>query len=111
MKKFLATIWDHAKSWPEAYVLLPLVLLALVAVPSYVYLLTESAPKVNMDWLVDLNGRALVAILAVFFTSFTRQVTGVWCSKQESLDHPYFATLQSASNLFCLGLFVYLFTH
>ncbi len=107
----MTKIWTHLKSWPELYIALPLVLLSLPAVGLFVYFLTNRAPQDSMTWLVDLAGRVLVAALVILFTSFMRQATGVWLTKEEQLANPYFTTVQAIVKMFCLGIFVWLFTH
>ena len=91
--------------------MLPLVLFALAVSPSYAYFISGRTPQESMSWVVDLSGRVIVAALVVLFSSFLRQVSGVWLTKEEQLANPYFTTVQAIVKMFSIGIFVWLFTH
>jgi hypothetical protein len=107
----MTKIWMHLKSWPEAYVMFPLVLLAIPGSALFVYWLTGRAPQDSAAWVIDLTSRVLVASLVVLFTSFMRQATGVWLTKEEQLANPYFSTVQAVVKMFSIVVLVWLFTH
>lgn len=111
MREKLLALYIHLKSWPELYVAMPLVLLSIPGAALFAYFLTGRAPQESMTWLVDLSGRVTVAALVVVFTSFMRQASGVWMTKDEQFAHPILATVQQIVKMFCIAVFVWLFTH
>jgi hypothetical protein len=101
----------HFRDWLEAYFWLPLSLFSIYGAAKFAYLLTGRAPTEGADWIVEFAQRAVVVVLVIFFVSVSREQTGFWLSKEESLAHPYHATLQLVSKMFMMGLFTYIFLH
>ena len=105
------SVWHHLKSWPELYVALPLALIAIPGAAYFSFFLTGRSPQEGTEWLVDLSARVAVASLIVLFTSFIRQASGVWMSKEEQFAHPFLALQQNVVKMFCIGVFAWLFVH
>ncbi len=111
IRKFFTAIWNHLKVWPEAYLILPLVLVAIPGAGLMVYYISGRAPMDSLEWLVDISSRVLVASLAILFTSFTKEASGFWMTKYEAFEHPYIATIQAIVKVICLVLFLWFFSH
>lgn len=106
MNKF----FQHFKSWPEFYLAIPAVLLALPGAALLCYYLSGRAPQANLDWLMDLDARVIQASLAILSVSVARQAFGTWTTKEEKLAHPVWSTGQSVLTLCALLAFLYFFS-
>ncbi len=104
-------LFSHLKDWPEFYLAIPAVLLALPGAAYFCYILSGRAPQENLSWLMDLDARVIQAALAILSVSVARQSFGTWATKEEKLANPIWSTGQSILTLCALLAFLHFFSH
>lgn len=105
----ITRIFKHIENWVEAYVWVPLSVMAIWASGKLVEGLTQQPIKENIDWIVDYQGVAYKCIYIIVITSIMKQATGSWMTKEEKFAHPYLATIGDIKTLITFGVFAWLF--
>lgn len=109
-KGFKAVV-KHVRDWMEAYFWLPIALFSIVLAAKFVYFLTGRQPTENADFVIDMAGRFVAAILVIFLLSVTKEQTSFWLSKEEALANPKSHAIQAATKVVFAVIFTYLLTH
>jgi hypothetical protein len=110
--KILRAIGAHILAWLEVYFWIPASIGAVLLALYFAKYLQHGHPvEESASWIYDLATRLVPCIVLVVLLSITRQATGVWLTKEEQMDHPWIATLQTLKTCFFAAAFIYLLSH
>ncbi len=111
VKQFFIYVYNHVKSWPEGYVLLPLAILAVIGAAKFVYFLTGRSSTESPDWITGMTFRIVACGVVLLLTSWSKQATSVWMSKEEQQNNVMLAVVHHAKDVIFALLFAYLILH
>lgn len=106
-----SAVWKHLQNWQSIYLMLPLALLAIWGFAQGAYFLTGRRPTENVDWIVGTAGNLVKLVFLIVFVEVTRQQTGVWLTKDESLKNPDAARTQAITKCVTLIVGAYILSH
>lgn len=104
-------VWKHLTDWATVYFWVPVALLSIWVFAQFAYFLTGRRPQENADWIVGMAGNLVKCVFVILFCEISRQQTGVWLTKAETLENPVAARTQAITKCVTIIVFAYLLSH